>query len=102
PQFEGERGTLATGWIKALAHELTNRLDATKVLKARERDNNISDDQSQAGFFSKAKVLDLFPYSDDRAFMGGLKPISHEIIQPVLTICHSSAQSSQGMYHMSL
>ena len=89
----GEKAQKNTGWIKALAHALENRLgDATRTLfHTEERLSELSDEKVTSSIGLKldglCNILDLHPYNTDGRFLGRLKPMAEEDIKPVLIIC---------------
>ena len=98
PKVANEVRQLATGWIKALARALENRLGDTAGSLFREADHKsqLNADQVTTSIGLKldglSKVLNLHPYSREGCFLGKLKPVSHLAIQPVIIICPSSME----------
>ncbi|KAF8344786.1 hypothetical protein F5887DRAFT_885727 [Amanita rubescens] len=92
-QFDGEKSTFATSWIRALARPLWKRLeyDGSHLLKEEDLPVNQNDEQITISVASKldqlAKLLDLFPYNNAGRFTGKLKPVSHKDVQPIYIIC---------------
>ena len=98
PKVGNEVRQLATGWIKALARALENRLGDTAGSLFREVDHKsqLSADQVTSSIGLKldglSKVLNLHPYSKEGRFLGKLKPVSDLAIQPVMIICPPSME----------
>src|SRR5262245_29394311 len=84
PKVQGEINQINSGWIKALAHALENRLgDATETLFRRADQKPLLDPEevtSQIGLKldSLSKILNLNPYDKQGCYLGKLKPISEK------------------------
>jgi hypothetical protein len=98
PKIQSEIAVTTSGWIKALALALENRLANTAKLmfRSEERESQLTDDQVTTRIGLKldglAKVLKLDPYNKRGQFGGKLKPISEQHIQPVHVICPGSSE----------
>jgi len=98
PKAPSEVGQVATGWIKALARALENRLGVTTESLFCEVDHKsqLSANQVTSHIGLKldglSKVLNLHPYSKEGQFLGKLKPVSDFAIQPVHIICPLSME----------
>ena len=98
PRVQGEIEQLNSGWIKALARTLEQRLgDATTSLFS---DSHTNQHFSHEGITSQiglkldafAKLLGLHPYDSQGLFLGKCKPISEKNIEPVHIICPASME----------
>ena len=86
--FNGEKSTLATGWIKALARQVLMKVGEEPLIV--ERCNDTIDDKIRALGIKLdllAKLLGLYPCNEKGKFTGKIKPISNVGIQPVHIIC---------------
>jgi hypothetical protein len=89
----GEISQKNSGWIKALARALENQLgNATCTLfHENEKLSELSSEKITSSIGIKldglSKILDLHPYNQEGHFLGSLKPISEEDIEPVHIIC---------------
>jgi hypothetical protein len=94
----GEITQSNSGWIKALALALENRLgDTTDTLfRSDEQMSKLSEDQITSSLGSKlhglSKTLCLYPFDEQSKFVGQLKPISKRDIEPVQIICPISME----------
>ena len=97
-KVEGEMVQSNTGWIKALATALLNRLDQAQdtLFRTDEKLSQLSDNGITNSIATKlhklSEILDLHPYNKQGKFMGKLKPISEKDIEPVHIICPSSME----------
>jgi hypothetical protein len=97
----GERKSEITGWIKALAHALHNKLE--DQIHTLQRDDEKDAGDSNSGLINCverkldqfSKQLDSYPYNSGGKFQGKLKSISHAKIQPVLVICLDSIKCEE-------
>jgi hypothetical protein len=98
PKAEGEIAQTTSGWIKALAHALENRLaNATDTMfHGEEHKSELTNDQVVTRIGMKldglAKVLKLDPYDKWDQFCEKLKPVSEQNIEPVYVICPGSSE----------
>jgi hypothetical protein len=96
PRVEGEIAQATSGWIKALARALENRLkDATGTMfKSQESTSQLTSDQLATRIGMKldglAKVLKLDPYNKRDKVCRKLKTISEDNIEPVHVLCPES------------
>jgi len=92
-KVQGEVSQVNSGWIKALAHVLEDRLsDATDTLFHKEDlKSKLTAEQitSQIGFKleSLSKILNLNTYNNQGHYLGKLKLISEQNTQPIHVIC---------------
>ena len=97
PSCTGEYKVKASGWIKALASALQNRLAEKQgtLFKKTENVQNTPDHELITPLALKldamADLLNLSSYDDTGRYKGKLKPVSHAEIQPVYVICPISA-----------
>jgi len=98
PKAQGEIHQSNSGWIKALAHALENRLEnaTDSLFRSEEVKSRLSDEQVTNSIGVKldslSKILDLHPYTKRGVFRGQLKPISDKDIEPVHVICPVSVE----------
>jgi CxC5 like cysteine cluster associated with KDZ transposases/CxC6 like cysteine cluster associated with KDZ transposases len=98
PKLQSELSQANSAWIKALACALQSRLDvATDTLfHSNEHKSRLSGDEvtSHIGLKldSLSKTLKLHPYNDQGHYLGKLKPISDQDIEPVHVICPISME----------
>jgi CxC5 like cysteine cluster associated with KDZ transposases/CxC6 like cysteine cluster associated with KDZ transposases len=89
----GEKSQKNSGWIKALAHALENRLGSATctLFHKAEQLSELSSEKVTSSIGIKldglSKILDLHPYNEAGKFLGKLKPILEEDIEPVHIIC---------------
>jgi hypothetical protein len=92
-RYKGERSTIVTSWIRALAHQLRQRLEDDDDYLLNEDDLPASQDDEQITVSvalkldQLAKLLNLYPYNNKGQFTGKLKPVSQKEIQPIHVIC---------------
>jgi hypothetical protein len=110
---EGERTTVATGWIRCLGYALNGRLRETSnhLLKRSELNASMTEEKVAIALGLKidalAKLLDLYPYKMNGKFKGNLRPVSQEAIQPVhiicpeTAVCQTQACNKKGLYQWS-
>jgi hypothetical protein len=97
-KYEGENTSSASGWLKHLARTVQSKLGTRKneVFRRQDISKEMSDDQVLAVTTTKlvslAQILQFYPLDNNGNFLGKLKPISQESIQPVLMICPTSVQ----------
>ena len=97
PSCPGEYKVKASGWIKALAFALQNRLGNTQdtLFKKKENVQNTPNHELIAPLALKldamADLLNLSSYDDTGRYKRKLHPISHAAIQPVYVICPISS-----------
>lgn len=96
PKYPGEVHSSNSGWIKALACGLQEKLgDDANILFNNQKFSTMSNDQITHDISGKldgfAKTLQLYPYNSQGHFKGKLKPISYESIQAVHVICPNAA-----------
>ena len=97
PSCPGEYKVKASGWIKALASALQNRLANTQgtLFKKRENVQNTLNHELIIPLALKldamADLLNLSSYDDTGRYKGKLHPVSHAAIQPVYVICPISS-----------
>ena len=97
PSCPGEYKVKASGWIKALASALKNRLANTHgtLFKKNENVQNTSDHELITSLALKldamADILSLSSYDDTGRYKRKLHPVSHAAIQPVYVICPISS-----------
>jgi len=95
PMAQGEIAQSTSGWIKALANALKEKLD-DKLLSKEEKQTQPRDEQITSIIGSKldglSKVLGLHPFDKKGRFLGKLKPISDQDIKPALVICPVSVE----------
>jgi hypothetical protein len=102
PKCDGELSQKNSGWIKALARALENKLKETtnSLFRPEETMSQLNDDQVTSSIGLKldglAKNLNLHPYNKKGKFVGKLKPISDENIEPILIICPISMECMTG------
>jgi hypothetical protein len=93
PAHPGENNVIVSGWMKALARMLCEKLDSTadKLFQKLEGRERMSDDEVLNAVSIKldafTKVLDLYPYDTNGKMTGKLKPVSHDVCEPVYVIC---------------
>jgi hypothetical protein len=91
PEYPDENTVQVSGWMKALANAMTNRLEDKTETLFKTREWPLDQDGIVFSLGKKldglAKLLDLFPYNKKGEFKGKLKPVSNSEIQPVLMIC---------------
>ena len=96
-QRSGGRNISATGWIRCLGNAVKRRLDKenTSLLKESDTDSESSEEKISMAIGLKldslATVLGLHPINKSGSFKGKLKPVSHQHIQPVYTLCPNTA-----------
>ena len=91
PSYSGERGTIISGWIKAMARGVEKRLgDQVESLFEHDPQASLSADGITNSIGKKldsfSKMLKLYPYQRGH-FQQKLKPVSQEEIEPVYMIC---------------
>ena len=90
-EYPGEYSVEISGWMKALANAMTNRLEERTETLFKKNEWSLNEDRIPFAIGTKldglAKLLKLFPYNKEGVFKGKLKPVSHSEIQPVLVIC---------------
>jgi CxC5 like cysteine cluster associated with KDZ transposases len=91
PVYSEEKNVKVSGWMKALAKALTNRLEDETQTLFKKTEWPLNEDKIVFSLGKKldglAKVLGLYPYNKKGKFKGKLKPVSHDEIEPVLVIC---------------
>jgi CxC5 like cysteine cluster associated with KDZ transposases len=94
PEYPEENRSSDSGWIKALARALQEKLgDGQKMLFKKNLENSESDQITSIGekLDGLTKALKLYPYDKHGQFQGKLKPISHSSIQAAQVICPNTA-----------
>jgi hypothetical protein len=99
PAVQGENRVQTSGWIKALARGINERLGSqmhTLQGDENQSDTTVSEQVLISSLGKKldglAKLLGLYPYSAKGKFQGKLKPVSHVEIQPLHIICPDSVE----------
>ena len=94
PKFHGENKTKLSGWIKALAYALDEKLDAqVPILQTDDQEDDKAEISTLAiKLDSLAKLLKLYPYNSKGKFHGKITSVSHTEIQPALIICLNSIE----------
>ena len=92
PSCPGEYKVKASGWIKALASALQNRLADKQgmLFKSEERQNKPNHElitPLALKLDAMADLLNLSSYDDTGRYKGKLRPVSHAAIKPVFIIC---------------
>ena len=88
-----EKRTSATSWIRCLGLAVNKRLDGenASLLKEVDMDAGGSEQKKAIALGLKlealAKVLGLYPINKSGKFKGKLKPVSHDQVQPIYTVC---------------
>lgn len=97
PSCPGEYKVKASGWIKALASALQNRLadKQNTLFKQEENPQNTPNHELITPLALKldamADLLNLSSYDDTGRYVRKLQPVSHAEIQPVYIICPISS-----------
>ena len=91
PKVQGENKTKISGWMKALANALNEKLDSQAFYQG-DSDNKETITTLGGKLDKLAKVLKLYPYNSKGKFQGKLSSVSHKEIQPILMICPSSIE----------
>lgn len=98
PKVSGEVRQGNSGWIKALAHALENRLGeiTDSLFCGSEHQSGLSAEQVTNAIGTKldglSKVLGRYPYSREGRPLQKLKPVSDQEIEPVVLICPQSME----------
>ena len=90
PEYPEETRSSDSGWIRALARALQEKLGDRQKRLFKDTDSTNSNNQTTAigeKLDGLAKVLKLYPYDEHGQFQGKLKPISHASIQAAQVIC---------------
>jgi hypothetical protein len=93
PVYPGENNVIVSGWIKALARGLFQKLGDTSnaLFQKTEGRGQMTEDTALNAASVKldalAKILDLYPYDKRAKMTGKLKSVSHNAIEPVHMIC---------------
>ena len=88
-----ESAQVISGWIKALARALDERLgeDTNRLFKKSEKKSDLRDSRVQHEIAIKldglSKLLNLYPYNAEGQLQKPLKPTSKKDIEPALVIC---------------
>jgi hypothetical protein len=94
-QRPGEKHTSTSSWIRCLGNAVKKRLDEGNKSLLKETDAHDSEQKMSIAIGLKldalAKVLGLFPVNKSGKFRGRLKPVSHQDVQPVYTLCPNTA-----------
>jgi len=108
--LQGERGQTITGWMKALARALEEKLgdDVDRLFKQSEHKGNMQSNQANSAISIKldtlSKVLKFYPYDVYGKRQKALKPVSEKEIEPVYVICPTSMEcqtvSCNGQYFL--
>ena len=108
--MQGERGQTITGWIKALARALEEKLgdDVDRLFKASEHKGKMQSNQVNSAISIKldtlSKVLMFYPYDIHGKRQKALKPVSEKEIEPAYVICPTSMEcqtvSCNGQYFL--
>jgi hypothetical protein len=108
--MQGERGQTITGWIKALARALEEKLgdDVDRLFKASEQKRKMQSNQVNSAISIKldtlSKVLMFYPYDIHGRRQKALKPVSEKEIEPAYVICPTSMEcqtvSCNGQYFL--
>jgi len=107
---QGERGQTISGWIKALARALEEKLgdNVDRLFKQSEHKENMQSNQINSGISIKldtlSKVLKFYPYDTNGKRQKALKPVSEKEIEPAYVICPTSMEcqtvSCNGQYFL--
>jgi hypothetical protein len=93
PKASGEIKQTSSGWIKALAYALQERLgDAADTLLHKDEQRSRTAATLAMKLDSMSKVLGLHPYNEKGRFLGKLKPVNEADISPVHIICPTSIE----------
>jgi len=93
-----ESGQVISGWMKALARALQEKLneDTDRLFKKSENKSSLSDMRIQHEIGIKldglSKLLKLYPYDAKGQQQNPLKPVSEKDIEPALMICPASME----------
>ena len=108
--LQGERGQTITGWMKALARALEEKLgdDVDRLFKQSEHKGNMQSNQANSAISIKldtlSKVLKFYPYDVYGKHQKALKPVSEKEIEPAYVICPTSMEcqtvSCKGQYFL--
>jgi len=108
--LQGERGQTITGWMKALACALEEKLgdDVDRLFKQSEHKGNMQSNQANSAISIKldtlSKVLKFYPYNVYGKRQKALKPVSEKEIEPAYVICPTSMEcqtvSCNGQYFL--
>ena len=108
--LQGERGQTITGWMKALARALEEKLgdDVDRLFKQSEHKGNMQSNQANSAISIKldtlSKVLKFYPYNVHGKRQKALKPVSEKEIEPAYVICPTSMEcqtvSCNGQYFL--
>jgi hypothetical protein len=106
----GEHGQTISGWMKALAHALEEKLgdNVDRLFKQSEHKENMQSNQINSGISIKldtlSKVLKFSPYDTNGRHQKALKPVSEKVIEPDYVICPTSMEcqtvSCNGQYFL--
>jgi hypothetical protein len=98
PKYQGEHCSSDSAWIKPLIRALHDRLGekTNELFRRQEIGRQTINDEIFTILTPKlvalAQVLQFYPVDDNGQFLGKLKPVSQEIIQPIYIICPSTAE----------
>jgi hypothetical protein len=96
PRVQGEIAQRCSGWMKALARILEKRLGQDINSLSTGSDTFQTSDESTTAIGIKldslSKLLGLTPYSTEGVFLGKLRQVSEQDIQPVQIICPTSME----------
>jgi len=93
-----ESAQVISGWIRALARALQEKLnkDTDRLFKKSENKSSLSDIRIQHEIGIKldglSKLLKLYPYNAKGQQQNPLKPVSEKDIEPALVICPASME----------
>jgi hypothetical protein len=96
--LSGETAQIISGWMKALARALEERLgkDVDTLFKASEQKPKLNINQVQNAIGIKldllTKLLGLYPYDSHGQYQKMLKPVSDKDIEPIHVICPTSLE----------
>jgi hypothetical protein len=93
PKVAGEVSQITSGWIKALARALKDKLgDSADSLLQRSDSSEDVTNPLAIKLDGLSKILNLHPYSEQGRFLGKLKPVSDHTIEPIHVICPISME----------
>jgi hypothetical protein len=93
-----ESAQVISGWIKALARALQEKLneDTDRLFKKSENKSGLSESRIQHEIGIKldgfSKLLKLYPYNAKGQQQNPIKPVSEKDIEPALVICPASME----------
>jgi len=105
PSSPGENHIALSGWIKALARALVDKLgnESDTLFRTSESKTQMTSDMATTTIASKlddlSKLLDLYPYDKYGQFTGKLNPVSRSAVEPALVICPATMECETETCH---